>query len=180
MPVLPKEFLNLREEILKEHSKRQALKIAGWIGKDEKRFREFLEAFPKGETRGEQCWAYSLGTHFDEYPQAAKKHLAPLVKMLDIPGVHISVRRNVVRILQKADIPEKLQAIVLNKCTGYLSDPNETVAVRCFSMTVLVNLAEIYPEMKNETAEIIRFAVKNTTAGLNARARNELKKLQKA
>jgi hypothetical protein len=171
--------MNLRDEILKEHSKRQAVKIAEWIGKDDKRFREFLDAFPKGETRGEQCWAYSLGTHFDKYPQLAKRHIAILVKMLNMQGIHISLRRNIVRILQKADIPEKLQAVVLNKCTEYLSDPNETVAVRCFSMTVLVNLAKIYPELKNETAELLRFAIKNSTAGLNARARNELRKLEK-
>jgi len=171
--------MDLEEEILREHSKRQALKIAGWIGTDEKRFRELLDVFPKGVTRGEQCWAYSLGTHFDKYPDLAKINLAPLVKKLDDPGLHVSVRRNIVRILQHADIPKKLQAQVINKCTGYLSDPNETVAVRCFSMTILVNLTKEYPEMKNEVAETIRFSVKNTTAGLNARARLELKKLKK-
>jgi hypothetical protein len=171
--------MDLKEDILREHSKRQAVKIAKWIGTDKKRFRKLLDAFPKGVTRGEQCWAYSLGTHFDMYPESAKNNLAPLVKKLNDPGLHVSVRRNVVRILQHADIPKKLQAQVINKCTGYLGDPNETVAVRCFSMTVLVNMAKVYPEMKNEAAEIIKFAIKNTTAGLNARARMELKKLEK-
>jgi hypothetical protein len=81
--------------------------------------------------------------------------------------------------LQFIPVPEKLQAKVMNKCFEYLNDPGETVAVRCFSMTVLTNLAKEYPEITNEVAASINISIKNTTPGYRARAKSELRKLEK-
>jgi hypothetical protein len=36
---------NLKEEILKEHSKKQTLKIAKWVGNNKKRLDELLNLF---------------------------------------------------------------------------------------------------------------------------------------
>jgi hypothetical protein len=66
----------------------------------------------------------------------------------------------------------------MNFCIQYLSDPNETVAVRCFSMTVLARLAEQYPEIKNEVELAIHGAMKTPTAGMRVRAKRVLKQLE--
>ena len=54
--------MDMRQEILKEHSKAQATKIADWIGKDEKRFAHLMELFFTDEYRVVQrtAWVVSM------------------------------------------------------------------------------------------------------------------------
>jgi hypothetical protein len=59
----------------------------------------------------------------------------------------------------------------------FISDPNEAIAVRCFSMNVLADLAEQYPDIKNEAAIVIKTSMKDTKGGLKVRAREVLKQL---
>jgi hypothetical protein len=171
--------MNLREEILKEHSRRQALKIAGWIGKDKSRFKQLVDLFLHDEYRVVQRSTYPLSMVADRYPVLAEENAPLLVKRLYDKDTHVAVRRNVVRILQFIKIPKKLHAEVMNFCMQYLADPNETVAVRCFSMTVLGRLAEQYPEIKNEVEIAIQKAMKTPTAGMKVRAKRVLKQLEK-
>ena len=50
--------MNLREEILKEHSKTQCNKIVNWIGNSQKRFNELFELFLNDEYRVTQRAAW--------------------------------------------------------------------------------------------------------------------------
>ena len=54
--------MDLEAEILKEHSKRQAVRIASWIGTGKKRFRMLMDLFLKGEYRTTQrsTWIVNL------------------------------------------------------------------------------------------------------------------------
>lgn len=171
--------MDLREEILKEHSRNQALKIAGWIGNDKKRFSRLLDLFLHAEYRVVQRSAWIISHVTDNHPELAKANLKLLVNRLDDEDIHVAVKRNVIRVLQNMDIPENLQAKVMNKCIMYVTDPKETVAVRCFSMTVLANLTKKYPEIKHEVEEVIAVCMKNSTAGLRARVRMIQKELDK-
>jgi hypothetical protein len=170
--------MNLREEILKEHSRRQAEKIAGWIGNDKKRFNLLIDLFLHDEYRVVQRSGYPLSIVADKYPKLAEENIHLLVKRLYDEGTHPAVRRNVMRILQFVNIPKKLHAKVINFCFGYLSDPNETIAVRCFSITVLIKIVKIYPEMKNEAAIVIQQAVKGSTMGMKVRIKRAMKELE--
>lgn len=171
--------MNLREEILREHSRRQALKISGWIGNDKKRFSRLVDLFLHDEYPVVQRAAYPLSMVADKYPKLAEENLPVFVNRLFDKDTHVAVRRNVIRILQFVQIPKKLHAKVINFCFKNISDPKETVAVRCFSMTVLANLVKQYPELKNEVMLLIEQAMKNPTAGMKSRAKKVLKQLEK-
>ena len=171
--------MNLREEILKEHSRRQALKIAGWIGNDRKKFSRLLDLFLHDKYRVVQRSAMVLGYVADNHSELIEQNIQVIVKRLDDNNIHIAVTRNVVRLLQFVQIPKKLHAQVINICFNYLSDPNETVAVRCFSMTVLTNFTKQYPEIKNELEAVIKTVLKDVKGGLKVRARDALKELNK-
>ena len=171
--------MNLREEILKEHSKKQALKISGWIGNNTDRFRQLIDIFLHDEYRVVQRSAWVVGHVAEKYPEMVKPFLPKIVNRLYDNNIHTAVKRNVVRILQFIPVPKSLQAKVMNKCFDYLNDPIETIAVRCFSMTVLTNLAMKYPEIKNEVIASINISIKNSTPGYRARAKKELKQLEK-
>lgn len=154
------------------------MKITGWIGDNPERFSQLLDIFLHDEYSVVQRSAMVLGYTAEKYPEMVKPYLPKLINRLYDNDIHVAVKRNVIRMLQTIPIPRKLQAKVMNKCFEYLSDPNETVAVRCFSMTVLVKLAEKYPEIKNEVSASINISVKNSTAGYRARAKKELKQLE--
>jgi hypothetical protein len=169
--------MNLRREILNEHSKVQTLKIAGWVGNDKKRFNELMKLFLHDEYRVVQRSAYPISIISERHPELAEANIHLMIIRLYDKDTHVAVRRNVIRILQFITIPKKLHAKVLNFCMQYLSDPNETVAVRCFSMTVLAKLAAEYPEIKNELILTIEKYFKNPTAGMRVRIRRILKEL---
>lgn len=171
--------MELRDEILKEHSRKQALKIAGWIGNDKKRFSRLLFLFLNDEYRVVQRSAYALSMVTDKYPELAKENIHLIIDRLEDKDTHGAVKRNIVRMLQYVDIPKKLHARVLNYCIEYLSDPKEAVAVKCFSITVLGRLARIYPELRSEIEMVINAAMKHATAGMKVRAKKALKELTK-
>ena len=163
--------MDLRTEILLEHSKKQATKIADWIGNDEKRFAHLLKLFLKDEYRVVQRAAWIVNLVADRHPCLLLPDLAAIVKRMDEDDLPTAVKRNVVRLLQHVAIPKKLHGLVMNVCFQFLSDPKETIAVRCFSMTVLANLSKDYPEIKGELKTVIEEVLKQkASAGVRARA----------
>ena len=43
----------------------------------------------------------------------------------------------------------------MNLCFDYLIDPTEKIAAKAFSLTVLQNLAKLYPEIKQDLKTVI-------------------------
>ncbi len=170
--------MDIREEALKEHSKKQTEKIAAWIGDDKKRFDQYLKLFLQDEYRVVQRISWVLSIVAEEHPAMVTKSLPKIIRRLDDDDIHVAVKRNVIRILQFLPIPEKCEVKVLDHCLKYIADPNETVAVRCFAMTVAAKLAGQYPELKREVSDTIKAAMKTTTPGLKVRSGDVLKKLE--
>lgn len=169
--------MDIREEALKEHSKKQTEKIAKWIGNDSARFQQYLKLFLNDEYIVVQRISWVLSILAEEHPAMVTKYLPKIIKRLDDNDTHVAVKRNVVRVLQFLPIPEKCEVKVLDHCLRYMADPKETVAVRCFAMTVAAKLAGQYPELKREVTDTIKAAMKTTTPGLKVRSRDVLKKM---
>ncbi|MCC6865790.1 MAG: hypothetical protein IT280_06475 [Ignavibacteria bacterium] len=169
--------MDIRKEVLKEHSKSQTLKIAAWIGNDELRFRQFLQIFLHDEYRVVQRISWVLSSVAEAHPKLVNKSIGKIIKRLDDNDIHNAVKRNIMRVLQFINISPKYYAKVYDKCINYITNPNETIAVRCFAMKVASNIADKFPELKNELAETINFSLKTATAGIKARAKKVLKKL---
>ncbi len=167
--------MNLRNEILKEHSKANTLQIAAWVGDDRERFGALLTLFLEDEYRVVQRVAWILNTIAEKHPALITPHLEVMIARMQEPGIPVAVKRNVIRMLQYMDMPESIHGPVMQVCFDWLADPRETVAVRCFSMTVLAKLARIYPEIVQELRIIIEDHLgSQPTAGFKARARKVL------
>jgi hypothetical protein len=171
--------MDLREEVLREHSKKQVLKIAAWIGNDEDRFRQFLYIFLNDEYRVVQRISWVLSVVAETHAGLVEKNIGRIVKKLDDPDIHVAVKRNVVRVLQFLNIPVKHRATVFDHCIRYITDPNETIAVRCFAMTVASKIANKYPELLSELEQTINLLIKDSTPGLRARAKMVIKEITK-
>src|SRR5688572_1297991 len=120
--------MELREEILKEHSRKQALKIAGWTGNNKKRFGLLIDLFLNDEYRVAQRSAYPLMLLADKYPLLAEEYVPQMVKKLYDDSAHPAVRRNIMRTLQLVKIPARVQAEIFDFCIKYLTDPKEPIA----------------------------------------------------
>jgi hypothetical protein len=169
--------MKLREQLLKEHSKANCLKVVRWVGDSPERFAELIKLFLQDEYRVVQLAAWPVSYVIEAHPALIKKHLLPLLKNLDRQDTHPAVRRNTIRLLQHVNIPEKFHGRVMHLCFEYISDPKEKAAVKAFSLTVLENLSRQYPEIKQELKAIIEDRWDSETPAFRSRAKKILKTL---
>ncbi len=166
--------MNIREEILKEHSKTQAMKIAAYACTSKKNFKELMHCFLTGEYRLSQRAAWSVSWAAREKPVMIQPYIKDLVAQLPRKDVHNSVIRNSVRILEAIDIPEGYHGEVMNACFQFIENPATPVAIKAFSLTTLQNLCKQYPEILPELKLIIQERWDTETAAFRSRGRKIL------
>ena len=167
--------MDLKKQILKEHSKEQCNKIVNWVGSDKTKFNELFHLFLHGEYRITQRAAWPLSYCVIAHPHFMEHKYEELLGNLKNPNLHDSIKRNTVRLLQSVDIPEKNEGTVMEICFKYLESPDEAVAIKAFSLTVLGRLAKKYPEIVPEIKLIIEEQLPHQSAAFKSRAKNFMK-----
>ena len=162
--------MNIREALAAEHSIKQTNLIVEYIGTDPVRFRELIDIFLDGEYRLTQRAAWPLGICSQFHPELVQPHLTKLVDQLERDDVHDAVKRNVTRLLQYVEIPERLRGRILDICFKLVDDPLEPVAVRVFAMTVAERIAHNEPDLVNELGLIVDKHADTTTIAFRKRA----------
>ncbi|MFA6455600.1 MAG: hypothetical protein WCW40_02170 [Bacteroidota bacterium] len=170
--------MELEYEILKENSKRNAVRIARWIGNDQKRFGQLIHLLLTGEDRVAVRCAWIISHCADQYPAIVTPWISKLVRRAGEEHVPQAVQRNVARVLQFIDIPRTHQGSVTNLCFDFLQNPSIPVSVKVFSMTVLSNIAKDEPDLKHEIVLVIEQLLPYGTAGIRSRAQKVLKRLK--
>ena len=171
--------MNIVDELLREHSRAMCDRVLKYVGKSPKRFEELVNIFLKGPYRVTQRSGWPLSYCVELHPELIKPHLKRIIKNLEHQGLHDSVKRNTVRLMQFIDIPRPLQGTAANVCFEFLTDPKEPIAVKVFSMTVLSHIARRQPELKKELRIIIEDQLPFSSAGFKVRAREILKELKR-
>ena len=170
--------MNIKEEILKEHSKTQTLKIAYFIGDNKTRFATLMQLFLYDDLRISQRSSWVVGHCAAQHPELILPYLEKMIDNLE-NDVHSAVKRNTVRIMQDIELPEKLLGKTVDICFRLLDDPQEAIAVRVFSMQVLYNICLREPDLKEELRIIIEDHLDFGSAGFISRGKKILKALQK-
>lgn len=167
--------MNLREYLLKKHSKEYTEQITKWIGSSRKRFAELFDVFLHDDYKVVIRAAWVISKMAETDAVLVIPYLPVLVKLMNEPNAKVAVKRSVVRILQFVNIPESLHGAVMNACFSFLADPRETIAIRVFSMSVLANLSKLHPDIKQELKAVIEDILEQgSTAGIRARAKKVL------
>ncbi|MEO6051030.1 MAG: hypothetical protein ABIP78_06830 [Pyrinomonadaceae bacterium] len=166
--------MNIREELLSEHSKRQTSKIVRYIDGDPVRFRDLMGLFLGDTYRVSQRAAWAVSNCIEEHPELVRPYFQKLLEQLERDDAHIAVRRNVVRLLQFVEIPKRIEGRVFDACYNLLDDPTEPVAVRVFSMTVAAKIAKNEPELMDELRLVATKFPQAATTGFRSRARRVL------
>lgn len=169
--------MNIKKELSRGHSKALTERIVNYVGADAERFGTLVSVFLEGPHRLTQRAAWPLSYCVMNHPHLLKKHYRSILGMLGRDGVHDAVKRNIVRLLQFVSIPKRHQGKVIEYCFA-LMDPEEPVAVRVFSMTVLANLSKQHPDLKRELKLVIEDQLPFASAAYLSRSKKILRQLE--
>lgn len=165
----------IRDEVLKEHSKTQALKIAAYACASKKNFKELMECFMSDEYRLAQRAAYSVSWATIKKPEMIEPYIKDLVSQMQRTDIHEAIPRNSLRILEQIKIPEAFHGEVMNACFGFVENPSTPIAIKAASLTTLFNLSHQYPEIRQELQLIIEERWDTETAAFKSRGKKILK-----
>lgn len=170
--------MNIREALLEEHSKSQCKRIVDYIGEDKRKFGELMHAFLGTEYRITQRASWPLSYCVDACPQLIDPYFQKLIDLLQKPGIHHAVTRNIIRLLQNIPIPKQYQGKVMTICFNHISSETIPAAIKAFSLSVLHNLSGSYPEIRRELKLIIEARWDHEGPAFKSRAKKILKYLQ--
>lgn len=167
--------MNLRQLLSTDHSKASRDRIVSYVQDDEERFRQLFGLFRNGEPPIAQRSSWAVSHCVEKHPLLITPYYGEMVSYLQTPGIHDSIKRNILRIFQGMDIPQELEGRLSELCFGYLMDKKEAVAIRVFAMQVLANLSKKYPEIKNELKVLIEDELPYAKPAFVSRGRKILK-----
>ena len=106
--------MDIKKRLEEEHSKTLTMAIVAFIGDDKKRFKILMDIFLQGEYRLTQRAAWPLSYVVINHPKLVQPYFEKLVKKLQEPDSHPAIARNILRMFQEIEIPEKHLGILID------------------------------------------------------------------
>jgi hypothetical protein len=169
--------MDLQKELLKKETLPQTNKIIKWVGKDEHRFKELVNLFYNGDYKTIQNAAWPVSYCIRTYGFLAKPYFKRFIDTLESENPHPAARRNILRLLQYVDTPKRYRGKLMDLCFRFVSDPEEVITVKAFSLAILDKLSNEYPEILPELKTIIEARWEFETPSFKSRARKILRKV---
>ncbi|MFI5253599.1 MAG: hypothetical protein ACHQQQ_14350 [Bacteroidota bacterium] len=177
-PQYRKELFDIEYEILREHSKRQVIKIGALVGNDRRRFAKLMDLFLHGEHQVTQRSVWMVSYCIERHPELLDGWIPAMLEKMQEKGVHNAVPRNVLRILKDADIPRSSLGMVVTLCFSYAINPKLPNAIQVNAMYVLANAAAQEPGLIHEIEETLQH-IPGASPGIRACASKVMKKIQR-
>ena len=168
----------MRELLLLPQSKINITKVVDFVGNDKERYAELVKNIITNDPVFSNKASWALSHCYDNKVGYFIEFLDELLPVLEKDTYSDSTKRNIIRILQFVNVPEKHRASVIDSCFLLLNNKEKASAILAFSMQVLYNMSLIYPELKNELIFSIEEIIPNATPGVKNRGKNILKKLR--
>lgn len=146
--------MDLKSELIAEHSRSLTLKIQDWVGNDQVRFDELMGLLLCDNRMLSQRSAWAVSHCIGEHPWLGNKWLSKMLRRMLQP-VHDAVIRNILRSLRYMDLPEKYHAEIIDICFTFIKQKQRAAAIRAFAMHLLGKMCERYPELIPELKAII-------------------------
>ncbi|NJN42361.1 MAG: hypothetical protein HC811_09210 [Flammeovirgaceae bacterium] len=128
----------------------------------------------KGPNEVAKHAAWIISYCVEQHPELIQPYLSQIIRLLRTHNLPDAIKRNVMRLLQFIDIPEKFHAQVLALGFQYLTDNRESIAVQVFSITVIHKIARNHPEIIRELKTILQDLIPYKSAAFISRARRVL------
>ena len=171
--------MNILNELESGHSKQITNKIIHYVGRDKTRFEELMAIFLSDDKKLQQRAAWPLSFLAEGNPRLIEPYLKKLIKLLDKKGIHQAVARNIMRIFQQYDMPEKYHGVLIDKCFQFILSPTTAIAIRAFSITTATHLSLPYPELRKELGLVLNEHNQyEQTPAIQVRVKKALKSLR--
>jgi hypothetical protein len=167
--------MNLKEEILQEHSKEQAVRIASFCAESQQQFDALVPLFLEGDYRITQRASWSLSAAARLRPELLKKHFTMLATLLDKDELHDAVKRNVLKIFSELPFPKRLHGKILSRCFELVEDFKSPIAVKAYALITLEKMTAFYPQIIPELKLLVSERAIQESAAFNARAKRIMK-----
>lgn len=168
--------MNLREALLEEHSKKQTLKIAAYIGASKKRFGELISLLFSDEKVVTPRAAWAVWHSARIRPKLVLPYLTQMLKNLRNP-VHDAVMRNTLGLVQDAEWTEEQMGLAADLCFPLIGDQTQPSAVRAYALTICHRICKQEPELSGELKLILEDCYAGSPAAVQSRANKILKEL---
>ncbi len=166
--------MNLGEEILREHSKRNTLRVATLVNNDPDLFRELIGLTLSQKTDLARKASWVLRWHFEEYPETYRSCLPKLISQLRKKGIHHAVKRNILGILKNSSIPSRWDGELIDICFRFIESASETIAVKAFSMEIITKIGKREPLIMNELKLILEDLLPYSNGGIESKIKKIL------
>jgi hypothetical protein len=166
----------LEKELRRTQTRSGRERIVKYIGSDEERFAQLVKLFFRGDYRTTQYAAWPMNYCVRNHPALVKPYFKKFIDQLSDLKAPAAARRNIVRLLQFAEIPKRYQGKLMDICFQLAGDPKEAIAIKAFSLTILESLSRFYPEILPELRTLIESRWPFETAAFHSRAGKILKK----
>ncbi|MDF1815199.1 MAG: hypothetical protein P1V20_23565 [Verrucomicrobiales bacterium] len=171
--------MNIKETLLDDYSKTGSSLIACYIGDNAGRFRELMSLVTGADETLSRRAAWTMSHCCESHPELISPYLPELLEQISNPETHSALKRNTLRTLQNIEFPENLTGHIFNLCYNFVNDPDETAAVRAYSITVLTEICKSEPGLATEVALLIRQHLPHSPGSYKSRARITLSVLEK-
>jgi len=171
-------YENIKQQLLAENSRRNVNLTAHAIGENEAMFRQLVRIMirEKAPFNTRAAWVFTAVT--DEQPWLIEQHLEDIIPLLD-KNQPDGILRCLIRQLSRITIPEKHQGIIFDICFSFSENPKYALAIRANSMSVLYEISNLQPELKNELITFFEQLEQEEAPAMKSRSRLLLKKLYK-
>ncbi len=170
--------MDIKQQLIAEHSKENSQKIAKYVGRDLRRYRKLWKLVVEAEPPIPQRAAWVLDHCPMSYTPKINPLLPEMIAHLERPS-HDGVKRNIVKILAQADIPEDHSSALFDRCIEWLISAKTAIAVKAHCMDIAANIAMPYPELREEVAVVINDQMAHGSKGIVSRGKQVLARMKR-
>jgi len=167
--------VKLKNEILKEHSKSNTTHVAKMINGDENLFQDLLEIFfdyNEMDVARKAAWVVRECVSF--HPFLINAYIPKLISYVQRNHLHPAIKRNIMAILEKTEIPAYLTGKLTEICFQIIASGQESIAVKAYAMGIMSGIVEKHPDLKHELRLLIMDVYPYESKGFQSRARKIL------
>lgn len=171
--------MNLKSELERPYTKAYPEQIANYVGSNANRFDQLMTLFLGDHVRITHHGSHAINASIKKHPQLILPYLEQWTSLLSTP-INDTVKRNIIRTFQFINIPENIQGQLFENCSKLLINPQTSVGIRAFCITVLYKICEIHHDLKPELEEMIYMAMEHSDKpAIHFRGKKTLKLLDK-
>ena len=167
------------EEQLVESSKELADLMVKKIGNSQELLDEIMELVYRDEYPVSMRAGWVAFMVIEKHPELGKNHLKTLIRVLPKTKVD-GVKRSALKILVATpyQLDEDSLGELADTAFSLAEDPKQAIAVRAFSLDILLKILNVYPEIKPELIAVMESIIPDGSRGLKNKCRKTIAKLK--